>query len=393
MIKKGDVWNESREYLDAVTLKKVRQITTKGMINYLPSYHTKSAFSESGEEMIFSSIREGKTVLCKTNLTNGDITCLIEPIDGIGGCQEINRGFGNGRGINHCVISPKRRLVFFEVAGTKVRCVNIDTLEEKTIVEGVEDGMFVESLSVSADEEKLLICLNNKDKSTGHEYKILLKTIEQEDEPYTLYEEKGTCGTHVQFNPVNPNLILFNRDIGGSPCDRVDEFSRAWIYDISQNKRVPVATKEKQNFQTHSTWTWDGEGVVYHGQIEEYANWKGIKGEGGWYIGLADDKGQTVREYSFDKAPYYGHVSAMKGKNAVIIDGNIMDGFLALVYFDEEKPKIEILGRHDTDFTGMTGQYSHPHTICDPSGRWIAYNSSPSVIFAGGNSYIYSMEL
>ena len=80
-------------------------------------------------------------------------------------------------------------------------------------------------------------------------------------------------------------------------------------------------------------------------------------------------------------------------KNAAIIDGNILDGLLMWIYFDEELPKIEVIAKHDTDFTTMPCQYSHPHSISDPTGRWIVYNSAPKKIFYGPRSDIFAVSI
>ena len=83
----------------------------------------------------------------------------------------------------------------------------------------------------------------------------------------------------------------------------------------------------------------------------------------------------------------------MRGKNAAILDGNLMDGYLMWLYFDDEKPRVEIIARHDTDFTLMPGQYTHPHTICAPDGKHLVFNSARRVIFSGGRSDIYAVEV
>ena len=83
----------------------------------------------------------------------------------------------------------------------------------------------------------------------------------------------------------------------------------------------------------------------------------------------------------------------MKGRNAAILDGNLTDGMLLWLDFDADKPRVEIIARHDSDFTLMPGQCTHPHTICSPDGRYLVFNSARRVIFAGGRSDIYSVEV
>jgi hypothetical protein len=60
----------------------------------------------------------------------------------------------------------------------------------------------------------------------------------------------------------------------------------------------------------------------------------------------------------------------------VILDGNLSNDLLLWVYYDQPQPRVEVICRHGTDWGAMPGQYPHPHPICDPTGRWIAYNAA-----------------
>jgi hypothetical protein len=115
----------------------------------------------------------------------------------------------------------------------------------------------------------------------------------------------------------------------------------------------------------HSAWTWDGQGVIYHGP--------GLKG--GIFIGIIHPDGTPWREYFFGLMTSYGHVSAMAGRPAIILDGNLSTDKLMLLYYDREKPLVEVIAQHNTNWGGLPWQYSHPHPHCDPTGRWISFNS------------------
>lgn len=389
---KGTVWNESTIYHDPVTLRTIRQITTCGMVNTVPSYHTGQSFSQDGEEVIFITVRSGYSFLCKADLITGNITCLTEPVDGMGGINEAGR-FGNGKGIPiGAVLAPRSKWAFYLV-GRQIRAVHLDTLEEKVVVDDIPEAYFVESLAVSADEKVLIYSLDafDRKKLGGPDAKIVRLNLDS-GERKILLEKKGIAIGHLMFNPTDPDLFIFNMDKGPSFEHRVNEHSRTWIYKLSNQAITEVRTIVKQNFQTHTAWTWDGESVLYHGVLGK-SEWKNNVNDAGWYIGIAGIDGIPVREYSFPNAPYYGHVSAPVKKNAVILDGNLLDGALMLLSFDEERPKVELLGRHDSDFTTMPSQYAHPHAVSDPSGRWVVFNSARRVIFTGARSDIYAMEL
>lgn len=388
---KGMRWNESHLYRDPVTRRNVRQITTKGAVNTIPSYHTAQSFSAGGEEVIFISYRNGNSILCMANLLTGDITCLTDPVDGIGGLSESG-SFGNGKGIPiGAVLAPMSRWAYY-VVERQIRAVHLDTLEERVVVEAMEKDGFIESLAISPDETRLVYLVDVLGKPEQGLWYHLYSIAPEEGVPEVLLSEKGLKGDHVMFNPVDSDLLLLCRDTGPSPSNRVNGHGRGWIYRISERKLTEIMTVEPQNFQTHLAWTWDGTGIIYHGMIRE-SDWKNNVTDGGWYIGLAGTDGKTLREYSFPEAAYYGHISSMKGRNAAIIDGNIMDGLLMWLYFDEELPGVEIIARHDTDFTTMPGQYSHPHAICDPTGRRIVFNSARRAIFTGARSDIFVVEV
>ena len=108
----------------------------------------------------------------------------------------------------------------------------------------------------------------------------------------------------------------------------------------------------------------------------------------GHYIGVVHKSGHTVREYLFDKAPHYGHVSAMAGRPAVILDGNLSNDLLLWVYYDRPQPRVEVICRHGSDWGALPGQYPHPHPISDPTGHWIAYNAA-----ARGRSDVFVVQV
>lgn len=391
-MRKGQTWNESTVYQDPVTLRTVRRLTSVGLMNTVPSYHTDQSFTRDGREMIFITYRYGRNALCKANLDTGDLTCLIDPIEGLGNLHEVHQ-FGDGQGIPiGAVLAPVGHWAYYSV-GRSIRAVNIDTLEEKLLVADVPQVYYIESMALSCDEKYLLYALvgvyPQDEAHMCHEiHRIRLSDMQDE----VLIKGEGFNLSHLMQNPVYPNLFMIGKDRGPSPHNRIDDNSRNWIWNTDTGEMINLKTCAKQNYQTHTAWTWDGKGVIYHGMLD-HSRWKNNLNENGWYVGLAGLDGQPVHEYAFPDAPYYGHVSAMKGRNAAILDGNLMDGMLLWLDFDADKPRVEIIARHDSDFTLMPGQCTHPHTICSPDGRHLVFNSARRVIFAGGRSDIYSVEV
>ena len=93
MARKGDTWNESEIYRDALTLREVRRVTTAGLYNQTPTYHTNVAFSADGEWLVFASSRDGRSAVFRCHVPTGEITQLIDPLVGVGA-----EGLGIGGG-------------------------------------------------------------------------------------------------------------------------------------------------------------------------------------------------------------------------------------------------------------------------------------------------------
>lgn len=391
-MQKGITWNESSVYNDAVTLRKMRRLTSRGMLNTIPSYHTGQSFTADGGHVLFISFREGHTCLCKAELATGALTALIEPVAGLGGLCEVH-SFGDGKGIPiGPVLGPTTHWAYYVVA-RQIRAVNLDTLHERLMLDGVEEKFFVESIALTCDEKKLVYILSALRPQKRQDFHFRVCSIDLATGEHALImERQGINGTHLMNNPTAPDLFLIGQDLGPSPSDRSDDNGRNWILNIATGGLVNLKTDAQQNFQTHTCWTWDGKEVLYHGMLAG-SRWENDRNENGWYIGKTGLDGNVKREFAFPDAPYYGHVSAMKGKDAVILDGNLLNGLLTWLYLDGESPRVEVIARHDSDFTVMPGQYTHPHTICDPTGRRLVFNSARKKIFVGGRSDVYTVEV
>ena len=50
--KRGQTWNESKEYLDPITLQKTRKVTNTGEYNNTMGYHTGIGWSGDGENLL-----------------------------------------------------------------------------------------------------------------------------------------------------------------------------------------------------------------------------------------------------------------------------------------------------------------------------------------------------
>ena len=400
---KGKTWNESERYDDPITLRPVRRITTHGHHNNTATYHTGASWTSDGEYLIFTAARDGRSFLAKCQVSTGDITALIEPVDGFGDRNELHannfaRGMvGNGRGVCwNSVLAPRSRWAVYS-ADRSIRAVHIDTFEERTLIADCGPESLVAVNSISPDETALLL---HRTPAHPELAEGGLRTIAYADcfpggrvpseilrmpltggEAEVLWTEDEAVAGHVQYCPTDADLILLDRNHVGIPRDQWP--TRCYALRLSTGELTPLPPENPLKFQMHATWSWDGRYVIYHGPAAE----------GGWFIGITEPDGTIFREYLFPRAEHYGHVSAAADRPAIILDGNIMDGVLMWLYYDADTPRVEIIGRHNTDISTMPGQYAHAHPQSSPTGRRISYNAAPRAWAARGRSDVYVVYL
>jgi hypothetical protein len=367
---KGSTWNESELYRDPWTLRRVRRLTTDGCYNSTPTYHTRTAWTADGEYLIFSTGRYGQSAVMRCHVPTGDLTQLTGAVDGMA----IGGSSGIGAGI--CV-APTKGWVIYNAQGA-LRAVHVETLEECTLIPELEGG----GPTVDADEAYCIVAANNQtlgdywDDPDGARFRMLRVPLEG-GEVETLYVEDGVRGGHLQYSPTDPDLVLLDRDTPRWRYPQRGVSNRIWTYRLSTGELTEHAPIDGNHLQMHSTWAWDGQQVIYHGP----------SAEGGWYIGLSDLAGNVVWEHRSETWKVYGHVSAMAGRPAIILDGNLCKDLLTWMYYDAELPRVEVIARHGTDWNGHEGQYPHPHPQSDPTGRYISYN-----VGGRGRSDVYVVE-
>ncbi len=375
MARKGDTWNESEVYRDALTLREVRRVTTAGLYNQTPTYHTNIGFSADGEWLVFASSRDGKSAVFRCHVPTGDITQLIDPVVG-GGAEGL--GIGGG---SLCLAPRSKWLVF--MAHKVLRAVQIETLEERTLLD-IGPGRRGGAPSIDPEERHVVIAVAPEHPEVlagvrptlpymeyfaehGGMWLKLLQVPLAGGEVTTVYEEDGARTAHNPHSPTDPDLLLLDRDFPPRFWAGSDgKTNRIWTLRLSTGVLTELPPRDRARFQVHSVWTFDGEHILYHGR----------SAEGGHYIGATDPRGNTLREWGFHGAQHYGHISAMAGRPAVILDGNLTTDLLLWLYYDREQPRVEIIARHGTDWGALPGQFPHPHPLSDPTGRWISFNAA-----------------
>jgi hypothetical protein len=397
MTRKGDTWNESQTYRDAWTRRVIRQVTSAGCYNVTPTYHTGTAWTADGERFVFASGRAGKSALFVCKASSGDITQLIDWVDGM--------AVGGGKGLHGGVcVSPNAGWATYVYEGA-LRAVHIDTLQERTLIDNVGPWA-MGSTSIDPDEQYAVVVANivpqpmrvpstagsgehfTKGRADyfnepgGAHLRVLrtpLNEAPSDGSQYEIiYDEPGIRSGHVQYCPADPDLLLIDRDFPPRFWFGSDgKTNRIWTLRISNGALTELPSRAGALFQVHSTWNWRGDKVLYHCPTPE-----------GYVIGVDDVQGRTLWEHQAEDWKLYGHVSAMAGRPAFILDGNLSDDLLLWMYYDAELPRVEVVARHGTTWTGHEGQYPHPHPQSDPTGRYITFNAAQR-----GQSNVFVVEV
>lgn len=384
--RKGDTWNESKVYRDSWTLRRVRQVTTSGCYNRTPTYHTGTAWTADGNSLVFASGRRGGSAVFCCDVRTGDITQLTDWVDGM--AVDGDNGIGGAM----CA-SPTKGWVLYSLRDS-LRAVHIETLEERTLIQDV-GSWSIGMPTVDPNEEYVVVPSNivpeallGGERLTKHpaEYYAepggaklrLLRVPLNGGSVEVVYEEEGVRSNHIQYSPGDPDLLLLDRDFPPKFWFGSDgETNRIWTLQISTGQLTELPSRDGSHFQVHSTWTWDGEAVLYHCPTPE-----------GYYIGVVDKVGNTLWEHGSQSWDEYGHVSAMAGRPAIILDGNLCDDLLTWMYYDSEWPRVEVIARHGTNWGGHEGQYPHPHPQSDPEGHRISFNTAER-----GRSDVFIVEI
>jgi hypothetical protein len=386
---KSSMWNESESYKDPWTLREVRRITTQGLYNETPTYHTNIGFSDDGEFLIFATERGGQSAICKAHVASGDITQLTESIHGV----LAMGGTCHGHGVHNLCIAPRTRWAVY-VQGQSVRAVHLDTFEECILIKDIDRGWALGIPSVSCDETTVVVPLATQHPKTAAGTCVSCSYFDTfaagegmhlelweapllGDEITVIYTEDSCRSFHCPHSPIDPDLLLLDRDFpprywGGSD----GKTTRAWTLCPSTGALTELAPLNANPFQVHSCWTWDGQHVLYHGPGSD----------SGTYIGICDQHSATVREYTFLQAAHYGHVSAAPDRPAIILDGDISPNLLMWLHYVHDQPHLEVIAAHNSQWG--PSQATYPHPLCDSTGTWLAFN-----VAQGGRSDVHVVRL
>lgn len=381
-------------------------------------YFTCSSLSKDGERVYMLTNKTGNPNVMVRDLCLGKEKILTRNNHGIMKSYVYFDGQeGLGLGKASVCLDCDRELVYY-IQDNKICKVNLDG--EITELNQVPDGRMTAFTHVSADGRRLCVpmtdgrCLDYNPDTEGAGldkrpvYDIDGRVQKENLNSYLCVYDTGSgkllyekviskCWiTHVQFNPVNPDLIMYNHEWPSFSCGT----RRIWVYDARDNQIIQVRKegggtlgnprgyeRRKEDWVCHEMWTDDGKQIIYHGG---YANGPAMVGRYEfstgryWEIALPDD---------YDA---YGHFT-MDHKGNLVCDGyfkypweakkvreNSTDNgpdphkkdaeYICKVIPDWNRGALEWipLCKHESDWLG---QDAHPHPIYSHTGDRIFFNS------------------
>ncbi|MDO4802136.1 MAG: hypothetical protein Q4A15_08215 [Prevotellaceae bacterium] len=200
-----------------------------------------------------------------------------------------------------------------------------------------------------------------------------------------LYEKRiPKCWiTHVQFNPANPEIIMYNHEWSSFDCG----IRRMWIYDHKKDEYWNVRKDGAVDWVCHEMWSDDGNIIIYHGG---YAEGLAMVGR---YNMLTGERKEISLPADYNA---YGHFT-MDHQQVLCCDGYFKfpedikkvwnnstdngpdphkkDGeYISRVVPDWETGVLNWipLCKHESDWLG---QDAHPHPIYNHKGNKIFFNS------------------
>jgi hypothetical protein len=175
--------------------------------------------------------------------------------------------------------------------------------------------------------------------------------------------------THVQFSPLDRDLILYNHE-WPSDCG----IRRVWLWDGKRHIRVRTedGRRSREDWTCHEMWTEDGQSVIYHGM------YKG----GPAYVGKFDLDGKKITEIALPpNYRKYGHFTVgRRHRDWLVSDGYYTDG-APPAYFGGDWLSVQRVNWNEGTMQWIP--------LCRHGSNWDSQDSHPHPIFSHDDSRVY----
>lgn len=288
-------------------------------------YFTSTSLLSDDRHLIFLSDRSGNPNIFMRDLKTGKELQLTSNKDGFLKSYVYFDGLPyKGLGKASVSVDPKNGLIYY-IQGRNIMAV--DTAGNQRILASYPGGQMTAFTHVSADGSLLCVPTTDARALDGdnilagkprynidqrvHDEKLssYLRVFDTRTGKEILCERVQRAWiTHVQFSPVNNQLILYNHE-WPSDCG----IRRIWLWDGKTHlqMRDEGDGRNRDDWTCHEMWQRDGKAIIYHG---EYKN-------GSAYIGRIFPDGSGRIEISLPSGwKRYGHFTE-GDSNLIITDG------------------------------------------------------------------------
>ncbi len=303
----------------------MQRVTRNTEANEQLLYFTSTSLASNDARLVFISDRTGCPNFFDRDLRTGEERQLTRNSEGFLKSYVYfdgipYQGFGKASTSYH---APSGTLYFIQ--GREIRVVDANA-QERVLAE-YPDGQMTAFTHVSADGKRLVVPTTDERALDGRQilakrpgYNIdqrvqeeglssFLRVYDTDTGALICCEEVPCCWiTHVQFSPVDANLILYNHEW---PADC--GIRRMWLFDGKQHLRLRTegAGRSKDDWTCHEMWARDGSAIIYHGK---YAG-------GAPYIGRVQPDGSGMQEIALKTGcDRYGHFT-VGNPSVLVTDG------------------------------------------------------------------------
>ena len=362
---KGKEYSSKKEMItDPKTGKRVWRLTGGSGINH-HLYFTNTSFINNNKGIVFASDRGGKAFnYYAMDLNSG---CFKQLSD----CRNVDK-FNSW----FAAVDPLRNILYY-FDGPVLMRLNMTSLEERQLYR-VPDEKTGFIISVSADGERIAFAeISTIETLWRRNFKRIapewsaeqLKALRspRRESIITVIESNSGAArhftvsrrvTHVNFCPVNPDLILY---CSSSP--------RMWLLDISSGESYSLRPEKENERLCHEFWLADGKTVCFHGCRTDNS-------ESEFFYGSISVDGGKRREFITLQDTSHCHADA-SGK-IIFCDGN---GIISRIRpIDDRHAELIPLFHHDSHWDAQLPQISHPHPNVSPDGKFVIFSSNKNGI-------------
>lgn len=351
-------------------------------------YFTSPSLLKNDRELVFLSDRTGCPNVFWRDLESGEERRLTSNSEGILKSYVYFDGTPY-RGLGKASISlhPESGTVY-HIQGREIRAV--DTRGHERVLAEYPAGQMTAFTHVSADGTRL--CVPTTDARALDDERLLAGKPDYDVDARVQAEHLSSwlrvydtatgkeiaCErvpdawvTHVQFSPVDPNLILYNHEWPAHSAGT----RRMWLWDGHRHRRLrpEAAGCDPRDWACHEMWQRDGEAIIYHGS---YA------GDGDAFVGRVRPDGSDRVEIALPHGwRRYGHFT--EGSPGLLVS----DGYYE--HPGDGAPEgwggawISVL---DVDWRGRKIGW---RPLCRSGSSWTSQDAHPHPVFSHAADAVY----